>query len=169
MEQLNITDTITTTPFELEPINNIDKSTNINFFKIIRYILIILIIIFIVLSITDKWNDVIYYYKKTINHYKDYKIIEVLHKYLNMKYIPTKKDDFDDKYDNMKYTDTDTDTKKNDFDNKYENITGYCFVGEDKGIRTCMEINVTDKCMSGNIFPNKSVCVNPNLSNNFIK
>jgi hypothetical protein len=40
---------------------------------------------------------------------------------------------------------------------------GWCFVGEEKGIRTCARVNETDKCMSGNIFPSRDVCVNPSL------
>jgi len=40
---------------------------------------------------------------------------------------------------------------------------GWCYIGEDQGIRTCSEIGVNDVCMSGDIFPTQSVCVNPNL------
>lgn len=41
--------------------------------------------------------------------------------------------------------------------------SGWCFIGEDQGIRTCSEIGVNDACMSGNVFPNQSICMNPNL------
>ena len=40
---------------------------------------------------------------------------------------------------------------------------GWCFIGEDHGIRTCSEIGVNDKCMSGDVFPNQAICMNPNL------
>jgi hypothetical protein len=40
---------------------------------------------------------------------------------------------------------------------------GWCFIGEDEGIRTCSEIGVNDICMSGDIFPTQAVCMNPNL------
>ena len=40
---------------------------------------------------------------------------------------------------------------------------GWCFIGEDKGIRSCVELGVNDKCMSGDIFPTNEICVNPNL------
>lgn len=40
---------------------------------------------------------------------------------------------------------------------------GYCFVGEDRGIRSCAYVNESDTCMSGNIFPSKDKCINPNL------
>ena len=41
--------------------------------------------------------------------------------------------------------------------------SGWCFIGQDKGARTCMEVSQDDTCMSGNIFPNKDICINPNL------
>jgi len=40
---------------------------------------------------------------------------------------------------------------------------GWCFIGEDNGIRSCSEIGVNDMCMSGDIFPTQAVCMNPNL------
>ena len=41
--------------------------------------------------------------------------------------------------------------------------SGFCYVGEDRDFRTCIEVNQSDKCMSGDIFPTHAVCVNPNL------
>jgi len=41
--------------------------------------------------------------------------------------------------------------------------SGWCYIGEEQGIRTCSEIGVNDVCMSGDIFPTQSVCINPNL------
>ena len=41
--------------------------------------------------------------------------------------------------------------------------TGYCYVGEDRGIRSCVKINKKHKCMSGDIFPTREICINPNL------
>jgi hypothetical protein len=40
---------------------------------------------------------------------------------------------------------------------------GWCFIGEDRGFRTCSEIGQNDKCMSGDIFPSQEICMNPNL------
>lgn len=41
---------------------------------------------------------------------------------------------------------------------------GWCFIGSDQhGIRTCSEIGVNDTCMSGDIYPTRDVCVNPQL------
>lgn len=41
--------------------------------------------------------------------------------------------------------------------------SGWCYIGEDNGIRTCSEIGVNDVCLSGDIFPTQTVCMNPNL------
>jgi hypothetical protein len=40
---------------------------------------------------------------------------------------------------------------------------GWCYIGEDRGFRTCAEVGVNDTCMSGSIFPSQQICVNPNL------
>jgi hypothetical protein len=41
--------------------------------------------------------------------------------------------------------------------------SGWCFVGEDRGFRSCALVNEGDKCMSGDIFPSQELCINPNL------
>lgn len=40
---------------------------------------------------------------------------------------------------------------------------GWCDIGEDRGYRSCVQVGVNDKCMSGNIFPTREVCIHPNL------
>jgi hypothetical protein len=40
---------------------------------------------------------------------------------------------------------------------------GWCYIGEDRGFRTCAEVGVNDTCMSGDIFPTQQICVNPSL------
>ena len=40
---------------------------------------------------------------------------------------------------------------------------GWCYIGEDRGPRSCMKVGADDKCMSGDIFPSQDLCVNPNL------
>jgi hypothetical protein len=40
---------------------------------------------------------------------------------------------------------------------------GWCFIGEDRGYRTCSKVGENDKCMSGDIFPTQDICINPNL------
>ena len=41
--------------------------------------------------------------------------------------------------------------------------SGFCFIGNDRGNRSCIEVSPNDKCMSGDIFPSMDVCVNPRL------
>ena len=40
---------------------------------------------------------------------------------------------------------------------------GWCFIGDDRGHRSCAQVGANDKCMSGDIFPTKELCINPNL------
>jgi hypothetical protein len=40
---------------------------------------------------------------------------------------------------------------------------GWCFIGEEKNVRSCVEVGVNDTCMSGDIFPTSDVCINPKL------
>lgn len=41
--------------------------------------------------------------------------------------------------------------------------SGWCFVGEDRGFRSCTLVNENDTCMSGDIFPSQELCINPSL------
>lgn len=50
-------------------------------------------------------------------------------------------------------TDQSTQTKK----------SGYCYIGEDRGFRSCVKVGEMDECMSGDIFPSEDVCINPSL------
>jgi len=40
---------------------------------------------------------------------------------------------------------------------------GWCYVGDDRGFRSCAQVGVNDTCMSGDIFPSQEICMNPNL------
>ena len=40
---------------------------------------------------------------------------------------------------------------------------GFCYIGTDRGIRSCIDVVPGEKCMSGQIFPSMDICVNPNL------
>ena len=40
---------------------------------------------------------------------------------------------------------------------------GWCYIGDDRGFRTCAQVGVNDTCMSGEIFPSQEICMNPNL------
>ena len=41
--------------------------------------------------------------------------------------------------------------------------SGWCYIGEDRGFRSCSQVGVNDECMSGDIFPSNELCINPNL------
>jgi len=41
--------------------------------------------------------------------------------------------------------------------------SGYCYIGEDRGFRSCIKVGENDECMSGDIFPTMDICINPNL------
>ena len=40
--------------------------------------------------------------------------------------------------------------------------TSYCYVGTDKGFRSCIEMGAEEKCQSGQIFNSENACKNPN-------
>ncbi len=40
---------------------------------------------------------------------------------------------------------------------------GFCYIGEDRGFRSCISVGEGDTCMSGDIFPSREVCINPSL------
>ena len=41
--------------------------------------------------------------------------------------------------------------------------SGFCYIGEDRGFRSCIEVGEGEVCMSGDIFPTEAICINPNL------
>jgi len=40
---------------------------------------------------------------------------------------------------------------------------GFCYIGEDRGVRTCAQVEDQKMCMSGALFPTHDLCVNPNI------
>ena len=40
---------------------------------------------------------------------------------------------------------------------------GYCYIGTDRGFRSCIKVNSRDQCESDKIFPTMDICVNPSL------
>lgn len=46
---------------------------------------------------------------------------------------------------------------------KIANKPGYCYIGEDRGFRSCVRVRDGDKCMSGEIFENQAQCIDPNM------
>jgi hypothetical protein len=47
--------------------------------------------------------------------------------------------------------------------NKSSKKSGFCYIGEDRGYRSCINVGESDTCMSGDIFPSQEICVNPSL------
>ena len=47
--------------------------------------------------------------------------------------------------------------------NQRNGKSGYCYIGEDRGFRSCIQIGEQDTCMSGDIFPTHAICINPRL------
>ena len=41
--------------------------------------------------------------------------------------------------------------------------SGYCYIGEDRGFRSCIRVGPNDKCISNDIYPTKAICINPKL------
>ena len=46
------------------------------------------------------------------------------------------------------------------------NKSAWCLVGEYQNKRGCVEVGEADKCMSGQVFPNQQMCLNPNFTQN---
>jgi hypothetical protein len=42
----------------------------------------------------------------------------------------------------------------------------WCLVGEYNGTRGCVSVSDQDKCLSGQVFPNQKMCMNPTLTQN---
>ena len=40
---------------------------------------------------------------------------------------------------------------------------GYCFIGSENGYRSCVRVNINDKCMSNEIYASKRICQHPEL------
>lgn len=60
----------------------------------------------------------------------------------------------------------DKDYQADDSDSQIQNKasrSGWCFIGEDRNVRSCAEVGANDMCMSGDIFPSREICVNPTL------
>ena len=65
-------------------------------------------------------------------------------------------------------SDLDSDNKDSDYTPSSDTQIGFkkekhCFIGTDRGFRSCIEIGDADKCMSGDIFPTHDICINPSL------
>jgi hypothetical protein len=41
--------------------------------------------------------------------------------------------------------------------------SGWCYIGEDRGFRSCIKVGENDQCMSGDIYPSQQICMYPEL------
>lgn len=46
---------------------------------------------------------------------------------------------------------------------QYPKKSGYCYIGKENNNRACVKVGINDVCMSGEIFPSRDICMNPNL------
>ena len=42
----------------------------------------------------------------------------------------------------------------------------WCFVGVHEGKRGCAEVDKNDNCLSGQLYPDRTSCINPNYTKN---
>ena len=52
---------------------------------------------------------------------------------------------------------------KEDNDIQERHNPGYCYIGTDRGYRSCIKVNSLDQCESSKIFPTMDICINPSL------
>lgn len=107
----------------------------------------------------DKNEDV------NMNHDHDNNQIKLLYNKLNNK---KEKNNDDKKHDEIK------DKTQLQMVNAYRGIpyreklisdaqNGYCFIGSENGYRSCIHVNINDRCMSNEIYPSKRICQHPEL------
>jgi len=41
--------------------------------------------------------------------------------------------------------------------------SGWCYIGEDRGFRSCIKVGENDQCMSGDIYPSQQICMYPEM------
>lgn len=47
--------------------------------------------------------------------------------------------------------------------NRASGKSGFCYIGEENGIRSCVRVSEHDVCTSGKIYPSQEICRNPSL------
>jgi hypothetical protein len=166
----------TTTLPSLESNNSVSMFSYI--IKIVRYILVIYLVLYILLTILNQL-DLLPSWLKDL--FSPFDLVEKIY------YNNTNKKVKDDKEDQQLATSIQKDNPRPESipptplpqegnplpkpdlststtqSSKIANKSGYCYIGEDRGFRSCIKIKQGDKCMSGNIFPTEAICINPNL------
>jgi len=147
---------------------------------VIRYIIVFIILAFLVLtlylylekpnttSITQLYDPVFTFFGK-LERKTDNSAVKKLEKTLNEKKVVNKIDgeNKETATSEKKYKkkpiipEADDSTSKTQM--KPKSKAGFCYIGEDRGFRSCIEVGEGDVCMSGDIFPTQAICINPNL------
>tara|TARA_Y100001980_G_C14531910_1_gene307977 strand:+ start:405 stop:1004 length:600 start_codon:yes stop_codon:yes gene_type:complete len=161
-------------------LNTLEEKTGIDWFKIIRYILFAIVIFVVSINILYAFHLLpqhlinLFYRllfitrtienttKQTVNTtLKGAQVVEDKVETV----IDKIKEDVEEKK-NIRYNNIpvpNDSLENNKFIGRSNEILGYCYVGTDRGYRSCIDIEDRDKCMSGEIFPTKAICINPNL------
>lgn len=160
-------------------LNTLEEKTGINWLKFIRYIIISIIIFLITINflyffhfLPQRLVNLFYpllFITRTIENTKKQTInttlkgAQVVEDKVE-KVIDVIKNDVDKKDNKYNNTPIPNDSLENNkFIGRNTDTLGFCYVGTDRGYRSCIDIEDKDKCMSGEIFPTKDICINPKL------
>jgi hypothetical protein len=151
---------------------------------VIRYLLIIIILAFLVLTLylylekpetTSIINlyDPVFKFFDNLDRKTDSSGIKQLEKTIDDKKVVNNIDgtgaasgsvaDTDKKRYKKKPVIPEADDSLSQTQMKPKSKKGFCYIGEDRGFRSCIEVGEGDVCMSGDIFPTQAICINPNL------
>ena len=148
---------------------------------VIRYLLVIIILAFLVLTLylyleQPKTTSIIHLYDPVFKFFDkldrktDNSGIKKLEKTIDDKKVVnnidssnTKTASADKKSYKKKPVIPEADDATSQTQMKPKSKKGFCYIGEDRGFRSCIEVGEGDVCMSGDIFPTQAICINPNL------
>ena len=170
-----------------------NESSGINIYTIFKYIVICLIIFYLIINLgnikdivintlTSTYNTILTFFGITIDEsVKTAKDVGTIGLTASSDIINTTIDHATHIVDNTKSNIHSNINKENKYNtifndepipdndgsliqsNSSSKKSGWCFVGQQNGFRSCVKITDADKCMSGNIFPSRDICINPTL------
>ena len=142
-----------------------------DFFSFIRYTLIIIILAFLGINfftVLGKTLDITgNALKQTVNVSADgtKDIIDVA-KTVSTSTIDTVSDVANKGIQNLQKSDKNIHDELSNIkphESEKDGESGYCFIGEDNGFRSCISVTDSDTCVSNKIFPTYDKCMNPEL------
>jgi len=158
-----------------------NKSNSNRLFNIFRYILIILLLCFLLLNLLARFGLLSKRLSKFLNPILYFGHLDNLPKKVIKQPITTLDKNTNKKSNNKLSTidaienDIERDVKdlkdlvipnSDDANSNIQNQkikSGYCYIGEDRGYRSCVKVTEKQECMSGDIFPTNDICINPTL------